>query len=205
MQGYLLLEFAEVDAPNPTLAAFVQEWVAQTGAAYRALLGFVAGLRDQVPLVIWNTSPTDPFPQLLTNQQQHPAIPSPSFSFALTLRLGAIGAGFMWRLVDLSQALTQRPIQPGPPFAVTVQIADPILGQQVLTLDCADGQMQLRSTSAPTTIALSIAHLTQLYAGVRTATELHWLGELELTGDRAILAQLDAAWRTPSPFCWDFF
>ncbi|MBC6435735.1 hypothetical protein FM036_41245 [Nostoc sp. HG1] len=52
---------------------------------------------------------------------------------------------------------------------------------------------------------LSIEHLTQLFCGMRSASELHWLGEIEVEGDSSLVAKLDTAWQATPPFCWDFF
>jgi predicted acetyltransferase len=203
--GYVILQFAYPDSAQKPLAVIVREWVALTAKAYRGIVGFLGSLRDQVSTVIWNTYAEDPFPHLLKEQRQDPALANTPFSFGLTHRFGEIGGGFMWRLVDLEVAFRLRRIQTGSPFTLTFQVSDPILGDRSLTVDFADGQMRPSHQSAATVIKLSIEHLTSLFCGMRQATELLWTGEIEVEGDRDLLSKLDAAWKATPPFCWDFF
>jgi predicted acetyltransferase len=203
--GYVFGKFTYLDGPQKLLAVNVLEWVALNNAAYRGILGFLASLRDQVATVIWNTDPTDPLPHLLQEQRCDPRLAEASFDFGLVHRLGAIGGGFMWRLVDLAVALPLRPIAPGSPFTVTWQISDDSLGDRILTVEFAQGRMQIVDQPVPAVLKISIAHLTVLFAGTRTATDLARTGEIEFTGDQAILLALDQAWQTTAPFCWDFF
>jgi predicted acetyltransferase len=201
LQGYIILRFVEL--PNG-LGAIAQEWVALTPAAYRGILGFLASLRDQFRTIIWNTDAVDPFPHLLKEQCRDPTLPSSDFEFGLTHRFGEIGGGFMWRLVDVAAALKQRPIQAVAPFAITFQVHDPILGNQQVNAEFAQGQIHCITETTATTITLSIEKLTELFCGWRRSRDLLWTGELELTGEN-ILAALDTALETHPPFCWDFF
>jgi predicted acetyltransferase len=203
--GYIILQFAYSDSSQNLLAVIVREWVASTAKAYRGIVGFLASLRDQISTVIWNTYSEDPFPHLLKEQQQDPALANTQFSFGLTHRFGEIGGGFMWRLVDLEVAFRLRRIQTGLPFTLTLQVSDPILGDRSLTVEFGDGQMHPGHQLASTVIKLSIEHLTALFCGMRQATDLVWTGEIEIEGDRGLLSRLDAAWQANSPFCWDFF
>jgi len=202
VEGYVIFQFATVGGQ---LSALVQEWVAVTPTAYRGILGFLSHLRDQVAVVIWNTYRDDPFPHLLKEQRSAESLQPASFEFGLTHSFGQVGGGFMWRLVDVGAAFERRSLQPHTPFAVMFQIQDAVLGNQSIALEFAEGKAHQASTSPQTTITLSIEHLTELFAGFRSAQNLTWLGEIEVEGDRAILAQLDAALATVAPFCWDFF
>ncbi|UBF28117.1 GNAT family N-acetyltransferase [Kovacikia minuta CCNUW1] len=203
--GYVIVQFVDLNPPQDLLAVVVREWVAFTIDAYRGIVGFLASLRDQISTIIWNTYAEDPFPHLLREQQQDPALANTPFSFGLTHRFGEIGGGFMWRLVDLEAAFRLRRIPTGSPFSLSFQVTDPILGDRSLTVDYGDGQMHFSNQSAPIVIRLSIEHLTALFCGMRRATELAWTGEIEVEGDRTLLANLDAAWQATPPFCWDFF
>lgn len=211
--GYVILQFTQLNPPTNRLAVVVREWVALTPAAYRGIIGFLAALRDQITTIVWNTHATDPFPHLLTEQRQDPTLTTAPFEFGLVHAFGAIGGGFMWRLVDLEAAFELRPIRPGEPFTLTFDVTDPILGDQHLTAEFAAGQMQLRDTMAPVRLQTSVEHLTLMFSGMRRATDLLWSGDLELVSDRpltlaeqqAYLAQLDTAWSATPPFCWDFF
>lgn len=201
LEGYLILRFVEL--PNG-LGAIVQEWVAPTPVAYHGLVGFLAGLRDQLHTIVWNTDALDPFPHLLKEQRRDPTLPTHNFEFGLTHPFGEIGGGFMWRLVDVVAAFQQRSIHQVPPFAVTFQIHDPVLGEQQVNAEFANGQIQSVPTTAPTIITLSIEKLTELFCGWRRSRDLLWTGELELAGIDCLTA-LDAALATQPPFCWDFF
>ncbi len=203
--GYMVVEFTHLEPTKTQWAIAVQEWVALTPAAYRGLIGFLASLRDQVTTIIWNTDPQDPFPHLLSEQRCDPALPPQPFEFGLTHRFGAIGGGFMWRLVDVVKALELRPIHPGEPFAIAFDIIDPVLGNQQIAVEFAEKTMHRTQQPAATKITLSIEHLTQLFCGMRSAAELHGLGAIDIEGDVTLLSQLDAAWQANPPFCWDFF
>lgn len=203
--GYVALEFKQLEPTQPHLAVVVQEWVAMTAAAYRGIVGFLASLRDQVSTVVWNTSSEDPFPYLLKEQRQDPSLVAPAFEFGLTHRLGAIGGGFMWRLVDIKQAIALRPIRETPPFALSFQVLDPILGKEHFTIEFRDRQMALTQERAKSVLHTSVDHLTELFCGLRRSRDLLWTGELEVEGDDSLLFHLDAAWQAAAPFCWDFF
>jgi predicted acetyltransferase len=203
--GYIVIEFTHLEPTKTQWAIAVQEWVALTASAYRGLLGFLASLRDQFTTIVWNTDLQDPFPHLLSEQRFDPALPSQPFDFGFTHRFGAIGGGFMWRLVDVLKALELRPIHPGDPFAIAFSIIDPVLGNQRLSIEFVDQKMHCTQQPASTSLALSIEHLTQLFCGMRSATDLNWLGELDIEGDSTLLSKLDAAWQAVPPFCWDFF
>ena len=203
--GYVFYKFTYLDGLPKLLTVKITEWVALTNAAYRGILGFLASLRDQVATVIWNTDAADPLPYLLQEPSADARLAATSFDFGLVHRLGAIGSGFMWRLVDLEAALQLRPISAGSPFTLTFAVSDDILGDRTLTIKFADGRMQLRDQPAESVVKLSITHLTALFAGSRTATELARLGEIEFTGAPLALTALDQAWQAAAPFCWDFF
>jgi predicted acetyltransferase len=203
--GYVVIEFSHLEPTKTQWAIAVQEWVALTAAAYRGLIGFLASLRDQVTTIVWNTDPQDPFPHLLSEQRCDPALSPQPFEFGLTHRFGATGGGFMWRLVDVVKALELRSIHPGDPFAIAFQITDPVLGNQQISVEFAEETIHCNQPPAATKITLSIEHLTQLFCGMRSAAELHWLGAIEIEGDSIVLSKLDAAWQATPPFCWDFF
>lgn len=201
--GYVVGQFTV--GPQTTLT--IHEWVALTPAAYQGLLGFLASLRDQVATVVWNTDVSDPFAHTLQEQRCDPHGPSQEFGFGLTKSLGAIGSGFMWRLGDLRRALTLRPIQPIQAFHLTFQIQDNLGENQEIFAHFADGQVQILDSApdATTTVHLSVEQLTLAWSGVRRMTDLVELDTVRVTGDRYYLSQLDAAWQTQVPFCWDFF
>jgi len=203
--GYMVIEFTHLEPTKTQWAIAVQEWVALTAGAYRGLIGFLASLRDQFTTIVWNTNPQDPFPHLLSEQRYDPALPPQPFEFGLTHRFGAIGGGFMWRLVDVVKALELRPTHPGDPFAIAFHIIDPVLGNQQISIEFVEQKMYCMQQSAATRITLSVEHLTQLFCGMRSASELQWLGEIEVEGDSALISKLDAAWQATPPFCWDFF
>jgi predicted acetyltransferase len=204
--GYLMLEYRHLEAIQPaSLAIAVEEWVALNSDAYRGMIGFLATLRDQVPTLIWNTYPEDPFPHLLQEQRRDPSLRQFSYFFGLTHRFGEIGGGFMWRLVDLATAFRLRPIRQGPPFALTFEVIDPVLGNQTITANFTAGRMHPVTQPVPMILKTSIEHLTELFCGLRRATELVWTREIEFEGERTLLHQLDAAWEATPPFCWESF
>ncbi len=205
LAGYVVLEFKQPPWSDRQWVVVVQEWVARSPAAYRGLVGFVGSLRDQIAIAVWNTDREDPFPHLVLEQRSAPPRPSPETEFGYLHQFGAIGGGFMWRLIDWQSALTLRPIQPGPAFALTLEVHDPVLGTETATIECADGQMQLSQKPAATTVQLSIDQLTTLFAAERSPVTMHWTSELAVTGPEAVLQDWAIAWKTKPLFCWDFF
>lgn len=203
--GYVMLQFTFLEPPKNLLAVVVQEWVALNQKAYRGLVGFLASLRDQVTTIIWNTDAGDPFPYLLKEQRQDPALSAPAFNFGLVHPFGAIGGGFMWRLVDLQRALALRSIPPVEPFALSFRITDPIFGEQQMTAEFVDGRIHCSDRVQSSIVSTSVEHLTEIFCGFRRITDMLWTGEVEFEGDQRLLKKLDAAWQTPAPFCWDFF
>ncbi|MDX2232014.1 MAG: GNAT family N-acetyltransferase [Leptolyngbyaceae cyanobacterium bins.349] len=203
--GYVVLEFAKLEPEKDQLAAIVREWVAPTPAAYRGILGFLGSLRDQITTIVWNGTPDDPFPYLLNEQQADPALTLPHFNFNFMRLFGLTSGGFMWRLVDPKAAIAHRPIAAIAPFSLTFHLTDPVFGEDRFTVEFADGAAHLCSTPATTTLKTSVDHLVELFCGLRRSRQLRWTGELELEGDPALLTQLDAAWETQPPFCWDAF
>ncbi|MBC6435736.1 GNAT family N-acetyltransferase [Nostoc sp. HG1] len=143
--GYMVIEFTHLEPTKTHWAIAVQEWVALTPAAYRGLIGFLASLRDQVTTIVWNTNPQDPFPHLLSEQRCDPTLPPQPFEFGFTHRFGAIGGGFMWRLVDVVKALEMRPIHSGEPFAISFHIIDPVLGNQQISIEFVERKMHCTS------------------------------------------------------------
>jgi predicted acetyltransferase len=204
-QGYVAISFKRLESANRTWAVIVEEWVALNASAYRGILGFLASLRDQVETIIWNTHAADPFPHLLKEQRSNPMLHPRAFEFGFIDLFGAIGGGFMWRLVDVKKALELRPVLPVDAGSLSFQIVDPVFGPQSIAVEFGDRVMHCSDRPASTTLKLTIDHLTALFCGIRTAQELVWTGEAELEGDRAGLTALDRAWQAPAPFCWNFF
>lgn len=203
--GYVILKFALTETAQRSLAVEVQEWVAINADAYRGLLGFLSSLRDQVQTIIWNTYPEDPFPHLLREQQRDSRLGQPTLLAGLTHRFGEIGGGFMWRLVDIATAFRLRPVKSGPPFILTFQVTDPVLGDQTITANFTAERMHPVSQPVPAVLKTSVEHLTELFCGLRRSTELVWTREIEYEGDRTLLQRLDTAWQCTPPFCWDVF
>ncbi|MBD2122063.1 enhanced intracellular survival protein Eis [Trichocoleus sp. FACHB-262] len=203
--GYIILQYAAVDSLPGTLSVVVQEWVALNADAYRGILGFLSALRDQVHTVVWNTYPEDPFPYLVREQHRVLEVNQAPRLYGFTHRFGEIGGGFMWRLVDLTTAFRLRPVKQGSPFILTFQVSDPILGDQTITANFTAERMHPVAQPVPAVLKTSVEHLTELFCGLRRATEMVWTREIEYEGDRALLQKLDAAWQCTPPFCWDYF
>ncbi|MDX2239200.1 MAG: GNAT family N-acetyltransferase [Leptolyngbyaceae cyanobacterium bins.302] len=205
LQGYVVVDFAKLEPEKDQLAVLVREWVAQTPGAYRGLVGFLGTLRDQVTTIVWNCPPDDPFPYLLTEQRHDPALTLPHLSFNFMRLFGMTSGGFMWRLVDPQRAIVLRPVRSLPPFKLSFHIADPVFGKEKFTVEFENGRAQITPQPATTVLRTSVDHLAELFSGLRRSQQLHWTGELELEGEATLLAQLDAAWKTQPPFCWDAF
>lgn len=209
IEGYVIYQFLALESNWSVPTVIVQEWVALNMDAYKGILGFFAALKDQVSTIIWNTYPDDLFPNLLMEQRQNPQLQSSPFHFGLTHPLGKIGAGFMWRLVDIFAAMNYRPISQGKAFQITFRVIAPKSSQvlyEPFTVHFSEGRMHRVETSFDSPqITLSLEHLTQLFFGFRRVAQLKWTGELQVEGNENCLSQLDRAWTTSPPFCWDFF
>lgn len=204
--GYAVLEFVKLEPEKDQLAVIVREWVAQTPAAYRGIVGFLGTLRDQVTTIVWNCPPDDPFPHLLTEQRWDPALTLPHLNFNFMRLFGFISGGFMWRLVDPQAAIALRPVSSATPFQLSFHITDPVFGEERFTVAFEAGKAHLVPQPANTILKTSVDHLAELFSGLRRSQQLYWTGELELEGnDDRILSQLDATWNTQPPFCWDAF
>lgn len=103
LAGYLVYDFHS-PSPRPQRLV-VQEWIADDGAAERALLGFLAAQRDQADELTLDTSPDYPLSSLLENgipPVENQELPDEHHALA------ALASGLMARAVDLAGAARGR-------------------------------------------------------------------------------------------------
>jgi len=191
-----LLVYTTVDhhwsAKLPRLDVSVQQLIAATPAAERALWRFLISLDWVTTLKSGYRAPDDVLPLLLGDPR--------------AARIEAY-ADFMWlRLLDTPVALAARGYGGGPTSFV-LDVHDPagFAGGRFLLETDASGAATCTSCGAPADLSLDVADLACLYLGDESATRLATLGRV--TEHRPAAAQAaDTLFRTPRrPWCPDVF
>jgi len=130
LSGYLIYGMR---APTPRPQTLVvEEWLAEDGAAERALIGFLAAQRDQVEEVMIDTPEDHPLGAVLENDM--PAVEDDGLPEEHH-PLATLASGLMARVVDLGGALDQRGYPGVRAGAVAVTVTeDPIVAENVATM-----------------------------------------------------------------------
>jgi len=185
-EGYLTM-----GAKSPDRTLHVEDWVALTPRAGRAILGLLAGWHSQANAITWAGGPEDMLIHLLPE----------------------VGAGiasweqWMLRITDVAGALTSRGWPLGVRGGLTLDVTDPLLAGNGgrYRLEVADGKAGVeRLTGACTAdISLGVDALAMLYTGhlsPRTMASLELVEASEAALDTA--ATLFAG---PRPWLSDMF
>ncbi|MBI4538015.1 MAG: GNAT family N-acetyltransferase [Gemmatimonadetes bacterium] len=193
IRGYVIVRHRVGRSPDRR-ALQVKELVAETGEAYRGLLGWVAAQRDQWPQIIYDALPVERFAERLT----HPQTPGTRQVRGLWFETARVLQGPMVRIVSVASALT--PLDwPGPErFAVE----DAQIPQNEGPWRIGSGRLVRREGRATqaVTVAGEGGPLTVSVAEL-TARFLEWhAGDPLVVGSRpthsalpAVLAQADRA------------
>jgi predicted acetyltransferase len=195
LNGYVRVRYGVARSPEHR-PLFVQELVAETNAAYDALLGWLARQRELWRRIHYDATPDEHFAHRLIDPRP------PGFRGARRLwaQSARIIRGPMVRVLDVAAALERRrEWGPAPPLAFTLELSDPELpenggpfhvehdaGAVSATPGRTDARNVLR-TDAPT--------FAQIYCGELGVLDARRLGCAEVTGDAAAIDALFRARR----------
>lgn len=202
--GYAIFRY---DTGTPRTV--VVDEIAWTSAAARAALhGWLASLSDQWERIVYPAHPEEGFGERL-RELRHGEITAPRWHFwfpaAVMLR------GPMFRLLDLERAWSGRPVAPGEPFELALEVRDDHLpgndGNWRLRLE--GGRVEVRRGDAGARapdlrLTMPIETLSRLFIGDLTPSMAVTAGLA--TADRTDrLTRLDPLLHLPRPWMFDRF
>ena len=204
IQGYMNFNFGKPNTSPLNYEMIIRELVALNRKAYHGLLGFVASQFDQVKEVLYFTHPADPFHHLLKEPRRADELMYSTGVFHYAQR---IGIGWMFRLVDVEEALKGRLNYNGANLEVTFNIEDDFLeensGQYRLILK--DGKPEVhKGQDCESEIKADIATLSQLYTNYLTFQDAVDIGKIEVSDER-IIEELDRAFKLPQAMMLESF
>jgi predicted acetyltransferase len=193
-QGYLVHRYPVRGSDSAALydqEIAVQELVALTPAAYRALIEYLSR-HDLAGRVRLRLPPDDPFLSLLAD-------PSP-----VTVETRP---DIMLRLVDLVPALEGRAYLPGAAARLALRVADPVApwNNGVWRVEVEGGRARVTATTAEPDLATDAGTLASLYNGFLTPQRAHRAGLLEAHDAEAVGAMERIFAVCAPPFCLDYF
>lgn len=109
---------------------------------------------------------------------------------------------YLLRLVDVKAALRARGWVSGQSERVVMRVVDPILGDEVVTVDVADGHADVRTGGDPTA-HVHVRGLSAMFSGHLSSHEAHAAGLVD-AGTRS-LAAMQQLFCGPTPWLRDFF
>ncbi len=187
-EGYAVLRVpATGEAVDRTL--IVSELIALNGDAYRSLLALVLS-HDLAGNVRWLGPPDEPLLDVIVDpapieRQRH--------------------WGLMLRIVDLPEALSQRPVYGEGRVTLAVDDRDCPWNAGTWEVFAAGSHLVAERTDREPMLSLDARALAQLYNGYRSATTLARAGRMQVHHDRALaIADIVFAMRN-EPFCADDF
>jgi len=113
----------------------------------------------------------------------------------------------MVRVVDVEQALAQRPYCGRDAVSFTMRVIDPSAqwNEGVWRVEAADGRMRAERTDAEPDIELSVNFLAPLYTGFLRADQAAEVGMLKVNRQQALAQAAKSFAVTHPPFCNDSF
>lgn len=210
IRGYALLRIVDTRAGRDRRVD-IRELVAETEAAYRGLLGYVASRADALPLARHFARPDERFGDRLRD----PRPPRHRSARSLYFPTCRVVRGPMLRILDLPRALRLRPWYHrgggrGPRGTLRIAVTDPQLprnegawrvqldgrGAGRVAADVAGVAGGLES-DVDAAISTDASTYARIHVGELTPTDAARLGRATIHGDRAIL---DAAFATSRTF-----
>jgi predicted acetyltransferase len=185
LAGYLVYDFR---APTPRPQRLVvHEWIADDGAAERALLGFLAAQRDQADEITIDTSPDYPLSSLLDNgipAVENEELPDEHHSLA------ALASGLMARAVDLAGAARGRGYPGVENAVVALRVEhDALVGTNAgaVTITVEGGAVDVAAGAAAGAPLVSgpIAPISAVLVGALGVDQAARLGIVTVDGDLA--------------------
>lgn len=201
IQGYMQISF-EKGATFLKNTLRIEEFIYTNQDAHFGLLGFIASQLDQFANVIYFSSRNDPF---------HLLLKEPRRSEELILRLyhysQRVGMGWMFRLVDVEEALMNRVNYHGVNLEVTFEIVDSFLPENagLYKLTLKDGKPVVeRNQESQQKIQVDISVFAQLFTNYLTFSEAFRLAKIQ-TNDPRVLEDLDRAFSLAEPMMLEFY
>lgn len=201
IQGYLQVSF---DLGNSFLknTLKIDEFVYTTQDAYFGLLGFIASQLDQFPQAVYYSSRNDPFHLLLKEPRR-----ADELIYGLYHYCQRVGVGWMFRLVDVQGALSNRVNYHGADLEVSFDIQDSFLPENngIYRLVLQDGKPEVvKGQSSRQQIKVDISVFAQLFTNYLTFSQANQLGKIQ-TNDPRILGELDRAFSLVEPMMLEFY
>lgn len=197
--GYALLRM--LPGPSPEAGRLhVRELVAESEAAYRALVGHLAAQRDRWPIGVHFARPDERFGDRLEDPRPPAYTPSRSLWFPTATRV----EGPMLRLLDVRQVLAGRPFGGEPGTRFTVAATDRLVSANQGIFTVVTGRpgeaSDVRSSGSPAgpRLETDLPTLARILAGDLAPTGAARLGRARLQGDARLL---DRAFAVRQPFC----
>jgi len=115
--------------------------------------------------------------------------------------------GAMIRIVDVEQALSQRPYCGRGDVSFTMRVVDPSApwNDGVWRVETSDGRMQAQLTQAKPDVELSVNFLAPLFTGLIRADQAAGVGTLKVNREEALEQAQEAFAVTHPPFCNDWY
>lgn len=201
IQGYMQVAFIKNPTSFLNYEMEVQEIIYTTQEAYFGLLGFISSQHDQMAAVIHYTQRTDPFHHLLKEPRRSPEVIN-----GLYHNSQRIGAGWMYRLVDVEKAMTARTYNDAD-LDVTFVLEDSFLPENSdnYHLTLSGGKPTLvRGETSKYQVKTDISTFAQLFTNYLTFSQAAQIRKIEIS-DPAIIPQLEAAFKQPEPRMLHFF
>jgi predicted acetyltransferase len=187
-EGYVVISQRPAPAPLQPMEIVVRDVVANTAAAGRRILRFLADHRSTVRSATLVSGPGEPLLMLAREERNE---------IADLLR-------WMLRVVDVRSAFEERGWSPAVRGEVHLDVRDPLLRENARrwVIEVADGRVEVREGGTGA-IAIDVGGLAALYSGFLSAEELRLAALCD--GPPADLARASAIFGGPAPWMADFF
>ncbi len=190
-EGYVIYSNRALpqDTDWPRRAVNIRDFVALTGDAYLGLWQHMF-THDLADYVVASMPPDDPFPNLVHDPFRVQVSP---------------GYGAMLRIVDVEQAITQRPYVGDRPLSFTVRILDHTApwNESTSRIDAAEGRTQAERTEAEPDLELTANTLAPIFTGHMTPEVARSVGLLRVFRDEAVSEMAEAFRVLYPPYCHD--
>jgi predicted acetyltransferase len=188
VEGYLIARFSRGTVPDER-ALYIHELLAETHAAYGALLGWVAAQRDAWRVVLYDAAPDEHFEHRLADPRP-PGFRAARYLWAPVFRSIR---GPMLRVLDVPAALERR-TRWGPvaPLRFGLEILDDVVLENTgpFTVDFDGHRAAVTRGAARPTLRTSARGFAQIFAGELQLTAAIRLDLAEVIGDASSIGPL---------------